>query len=211
MGRLRDAGSGLDARVGAGLIRFLRRPAVFFAANWAALVGVVSVVGLVPALASAVRATTHPDADDDVTFTAGLTHLRRTWRRDLPVTLGTWTFLALLLGDAIIVTSIDGGARVFLVGAVLPVAWAVTAWLTAYVTCAAEQGVDRREVAGRATALVVRRPLRALLAPALVLVLAPVWLLAPLTIAVGFSLPPWVLARAWGAADDSAGAPPGGR
>jgi uncharacterized membrane protein YesL len=189
---------GLDHRVSIGLIRFLRRPAVFFAANWAALLGVVSVVGLVPALAGATRATTHPQADDDVTFTETVRHLRRTWRRDLPITAGTWVFLLLLVADAIVIANVDPGTRVFLTGAVVPVAWAVIAWLSAYVVSAVEDDVDLRTVARAATLLVVRRPLRALLAPALVLVLAPVWLLAPLTLAIGFSLPPWVLAKSWG-------------
>lgn len=190
----------LDQRVSLGLIRFLRRPAVFFAANWAALLGVLSVVGLMPALAGATRATTHPEADDDVTFTQTVRHLHRTWRRDLPVTFGTWVFLLLLVADAIVIAQVDSGARVFLVGALVPVAWAVIAWLSAYVVSAAADDVDRRSVARSATLLVIGRPLRALMAPALVLVLAPVWLLAPLTLAIGFSLPPWVVAKSWGPA-----------
>ena len=43
-----------------------------------------------------------------------------------------------------------------------------------------------------------RVPVAALAAPALVVLLSPVWLLAPLTIACGFSVPPWILGRLWG-------------
>ena len=50
-----------------------------------------------------------------------------------------------------------------------------------------------------ALALVGRRPLAALMAPALIALLSPLWLLAPLTIACGFSVPPWVVGRLWGA------------
>src|SRR5699024_11572626 len=54
--------------------------------------------------------------------------------------------------------------------------------------------------------LVVRRPAAALAAPALVALLSPLWLLAPLTIACGFSIPPWVLGRLWGVGRDGGGA-----
>jgi hypothetical protein len=194
------AATGWDQRISHGLIRFLRRPAVFFAANWAALLGVLTVVGLVPALAGATRATTHPEADDDVTFTSVLAHLRATIRRDWPVSLAAWAFLAFLVGDAIILASADVATRVFLAGALIPVAWAVTAWLSAYVVSAADPAPARGEVVRTATWRLVRQPGRALLAPALVLLLSPVWLLAPLTIAIGFSLPPWVLGKSWGPA-----------
>lgn len=194
------AAAGWDQRVSHGLIRFLRRPAVFFSANWAALLGVVSVVGIVPALAGATRVTTHPEADDDITFTSVLAHLRATLRRDWPISVGLVAFLAFLLGDVVILASADVGTRVFLGGALIPVVWVVTAWLSAYVVSAADPLLARGEVARAATMRLVRQPGQALLAPALVVLLSPVWLLPPLTIAIGFSLPPWVLARSWGQA-----------
>ncbi|APX33212.1 hypothetical protein BH708_11370 [Brachybacterium sp. P6-10-X1] len=58
-------------------------------------------------------------------------------------------------------------------------------------------GAGRRDVVRAAIALVLRRPGRWLPAPAMIVALAPLWLLAPLTIAVGVSLPPHVLARFW--------------
>lgn len=195
------ATASLDQRIGLGLIAFLRRPAVFFAANWAALLGVLSVIGIVPALAGATRATTCPDPeDDDATFTGVLRHVRATWRRDWPLSLAVIGFVALVVGDVAILLAADAATRVFLGGALIPVAWVVTAWLSAYVVSAADPTASRVEVVRTATLRCVRRPVRALLAPALVLLLSPVWLLAPLTIAIGFSLPPWVLARTWGEA-----------
>ncbi len=192
--------SGMDERIGTGLIRFLHRPAVFVAATWAALIGVVTIVGLIPALAGATRATTHPDADDDVTFTSVLRHVRATVRRDWPISFALLAFLLLVVGDVVILAGADPSTRVLLGGALLPVVWVVTAWLSAYVVSAVDAAAGRAEVARLATLRVLRQPGRALLAPALVLLLAPVWLLAPLTIAIGFSLPAYVLGRTWGAA-----------
>jgi hypothetical protein len=42
-----------------GILRFFVKPAAFIAANWGALLGVVSVVGLFPALAGAARVLTN--------------------------------------------------------------------------------------------------------------------------------------------------------
>lgn len=58
----------------------------------------------------------------------------------------------------------------------------------------------RGVVAGAALALLMRRPLRALLAPAAIIAVSPLWMLTPLTIAIGFSLPPFLIAKVWGQA-----------
>src|SRR5699024_543565 len=90
-------------------------------------------------------------------------------------------------------------ARVLAVGLMLPLVWAMVALLCAYVVAASrDQVAERTTIMLRALALVVRRPLSALFSPALVVVLSPLWLLAPLTIACGFSLPPWIVGRLWG-------------
>ena len=48
--------------------------------------------------------------------------------------------------------------------------------------------------------LVRARPVAALAAPPLIALLSPLWLLAPLTIAIGLSVPPWVVGRLWSSA-----------
>jgi hypothetical protein len=62
---------------------------------------------------------------------------------------------------------------------------------------AQELTAPRGEVAGAALALMMRRPLRALLAPLAIIAVSPLWMLAPLTIAIGASLPPFLVAKVW--------------
>lgn len=187
----------LEAR---GLVRFFVRPAAFIAANGAALIGALSVVGLVPALAGATRVTGDLAEHEDSAFRETLAHLRRTWRRDLPVSLLLLLVVAGILGNGLVLPGLEASLRVFAVGATLPVLWVLVSVLSAYVAVAAlDSSTDRSTTVLRALALVMRRPLAALVAPALIVLLSPLWLLAPLTIACGLSVPPWVLGRLWSA------------
>lgn len=182
------------------IVRFLALPAAFFAANWAALLMVPTVVGTVPALVATTRTTTDLSEHGDRAFRETLTASGRLLRRDGPASLVLWAVIALLAGDVAILTLlVEGGTRVLLVGMALPPLWVAISVLSAYVVAAASAGIGagRPEVVRAAVALVLRRPGRALLAPAMIVALAPLWLLAPLTIAVGVSLPPHVLARFW--------------
>ncbi|GAA1312654.1 hypothetical protein [Brachybacterium tyrofermentans] len=191
----------LEAR---GLVRFLTKPAAFLGANWAALLGILTVIGIVPALAGATRTTSDLEQYEDAAFTTTLGHVRRTLRRDAPMSILLLLVLGGIGANALVLPSMAPSTRVFAVGLMLPVVWVMVALLSAYVVAAArDQLADRPTVVLRALALVARRPLSALLTPALVVVLSPVWLLAPLTIACGFSVPPWVVGRVWG--DSSAG------
>ena len=94
--------------------------------------------------------------------------------------------------------------RVFLAGLAVPPTWLVASFLSAYVVLAAgsDPAAGRREIAGRALVLMTRKPLQALLVPAVIVAVCPLWVLAPLTIAIGFSLPPFVVARFWGRVDE---------
>ncbi|MGP9846118.1 hypothetical protein [Brachybacterium sp. 107] len=191
----------LEAR---GLVRFLTKPAAFLGANWAALLGILTVIGIVPALAGATRTTSDLEQYEDAAFTTTLGHVRRTLRRDAPMSILLLLVLGGIGANALVLPRMAPSTRVFAVGLMLPVVWVMVALLSAYVVAAArDQLADRPTVVLRALALVARRPLSALLAPALVVALSPVWLLAPLTIACGFSVPPWVVGRVWG--DSSAG------
>lgn len=185
----------LEAR---GLVRLLVKPAAFLGANWAALLGVLTVVGIVPALAGATRVTGDLARHEDEAFTATLRHLRRTLRRDAPASLLLLMVAAGIGANALVLPRLDASLRVFAVGALLPLVWMMVAALSAYVACASRDlGADRRELVHAVLVLMRSRPLAVLAAPPLIALLSPLWLLAPLTIAVGFSMPPWCLGRLW--------------
>lgn len=202
-----DAGAARAAREQIGgqypsaIVRALTIPSAFIAANWAALLLAITVVGTVPALVAATRTTTdlhaHADRGFRETLRAGVVLLRR----DGPVSLVLWGMLALLVGNSLILAELaSGSTRVFLAGLALPPTWLVVSFLSAYVLVASETALDapRGTVAGAALRLMMHRPLRALLIPLAVVAVSPLWMLAPLTIAIGFSLPPFLVARAWG-------------
>lgn len=180
-------------------MRLLVKPAAFLGANWAALLGVLTVVGIVPALAGATRVTGDLARHEDAAFTSTLRHLRRTLRRDAPASL-LMLFVAVGIGaNALVLPRLEPSLRVLAVGVLLPLIWAAVAALSAYVVAAArDRTAERTDVVIATLALLRDRPLAALAAPPLIVLLSPLWLLAPLTLAVGFSVPPWVLGRLWG-------------
>lgn len=182
------------------LVRALTVPAAFFATNWAALLAILTVVGLGPALVAATRTTTDLRSHADRAFRETLRASAILLRRDWVLSLALWAVLILLAGNALILTNVaTAGTRVFLAGLAVPPSWLALSGLSAYVVVAAasELTAPRREVARRALALVMTRPVRALLAPVVIIGVVPLWLLAPLTIAIGFSLPPFLVARFW--------------
>ena len=192
----------LEAR---GLVRVLTRPAAFLGVNWAALLAVLSVVGIVPALAGATRVTGDLARHEDEAFTATLGHVRRTLRRDGPASLVLLGVAAGIGANALVLPRLDASLRVFAVGALLPVVWMLIAALSAYVDAASRDLTsDRRDLVHGALVLMRSRPLAVLAAPPLIALLSPLWLLAPLTIAVGFSVPPWCVGRLWSGADAGA-------
>ena len=181
------------------MLRLLAKPAAFLAANWAAMLAMLSVIGIVPALAGATRTTGDLAQYEDEAFTGTLRHVRLTLLRDAPVSVMLLLVLGGIGANALVLPRMETPTRVFLVGVMLPAVWVMIALLSAYVLAAAQDAyAERTTVVLRALALVVRRPFTALVAPALIVVLSPLWLLAPLTIAVGFSVPPWILGRLWG-------------
>ena len=185
----------LDAQ---GLVRFFVKPAAFLAANWAAMLGILTIAGIVPALSGATRVTGDLRQYEDSAFRSALTHIRRTLRRDAPASLLLLLVAGGIAGNSLLLPQLDTSVRVFVVGLLLPVLWVLVSLLSAYVVVASRSGdMTRQEVVLGAMALVLRRPVAALLAPAFIALLSPLWLLAPLTIACGFSIPPWILGRLW--------------
>lgn len=181
------------------LMRWLRVPAAFIAANWAGLLAVV-VLGLVPAAAGNQRVMTRLDHHADEAGTVVLRQLRRTWWRDLPVSLGMLVYLGLGAATvALMVWAYDGPARVYFVGLLVPVYWVVGAAIAAYVRAAATLPLTatRAVVLSAAGQLALTHPVRALLTVPATLLTGPAYVLAPLTVACGLSLPAWVLAQVW--------------
>lgn len=182
------------------LLRFLRRPAAFVGSNWAGLLACVSVVGLVPGLAGVMRVVTDLDRHDDEPFVVPLRQVASTWRRDLPVTLLLWVVVVLGGLNTFAIIQVDAGTRVAVVGFLVPVVWAALVFISAYVAATAAQphGASRHDVLGLAAMIVRQRPVRTWLTPVLLVAMAPVILLPPLTVAVGLSLPGWVLGEWFG-------------
>ncbi|MBZ2197737.1 hypothetical protein [Occultella gossypii] len=183
------------------LNRFLRVPAALIAANWAGLLGVVSVVGVIPAFAGNARVMADLDEHADVSGRVVFAQIRRTTRRDLPVSLAWWAYV--LLGAAtawLMVTAFEGGTRVFFVGVLVPVYWIVGALIGAYIRAAGTLGLgaSRAAVTAEAGRLVFTAPVRTLMTVPVVLAMTPVWALPPITIACGLSLPAWALSKIWG-------------
>lgn len=183
------------------LVAFLRIPAAFVSANWAGLLGVLCVVGTIPAFAGNARVVADLDEHADTSGRVVLRQLRRTTWRDLPVSLAFGAYVVVGVANvALLVAAFDGGTRVFLGGLLVPVYWVAGAALGAYVRAAGTVPLSatRGQVLEEAVRLMVTCPVRALLSVAVVIATTPVWILAPITIACGLSLPAWLLARLWG-------------
>lgn len=202
-GAERPARAPIGAQYPSAIVRALTIPAAFLAANWGAMLMVLTVVGTVPALISATRTTVDLHTHADRAFRETLRSSAVLVRRDWVMSLALVAILALGVGNAAILTDLaSGSTRVVLVGVALPPTWLVVSFFSAYVVTGASGDLDapRGAVAGAALALMMGRPLRALLIPAAVIAVSPLWMLAPLTIAIGFSLPPFLVAKVWGSA-----------
>ncbi|WP_420112256.1 hypothetical protein [Pseudactinotalea sp.] len=181
------------------LMRWLRVPAAFISANWAGLLAIV-VLGLVPAAAGNQRVMSRLDHHADEAGTVVLRQLRRTWWRDLPVSLGMLVYLGLGAATVALMAWVyEGPVRVYFVGMLVPVYWVVGAAIAAYVRAAATMPLTatRTEVLSAAGHLALTYPVRALLTVPATVLAAPAYVLAPLTVACGLSLPAWVLAQIW--------------
>lgn len=160
----------------------------------------MSVVGVVPALAGVMRVVTALDRHEDDPFVTPLRQLRATWRRDLPVSLLLWVVGLFGALNIYAVIQVDTATRVAVVGFLVPVVWAVLVFASAYVGAASAQPYDatRHDVLGLAAVLIRTRIVRSLLTPLLLVALAPLIVLPPLTVAVGLSLPGWLVGEWYG-------------
>lgn len=183
------------------LLNFLRKPAAFIAANWVGLVILLTGVGVIPALAGNARAMSDLDEYADESGRVVLDQFRGTWRRDLPVSIGTLIMALAGIGTAwLAVAEFGVRERVFLVSLVTPIYFVACTFVIAYIRVAAVRSLTmpREDVLLGALELMVTRPARAFLQVPLMLVLTPVWILAPFTLACGLSLPAWLAGSLWG-------------
>src|SRR5699024_6031455 len=127
-----------------GMVRFLTKPAAFFAANWAAMLGILTVAGIVPALAGATRVTGDLAQYEEEAFTSTLRHVRRTLRRDGPAS----ALLLLVLGgiglNGLVLPRLAPDLRVFAVGLMLPVVWGLVGVPSAHVAVAGQDAAGAR-------------------------------------------------------------------
>ncbi|MGC0273735.1 hypothetical protein ACO0LV_12165 [Pseudactinotalea sp. Z1739] len=183
------------------LIEFLRKPSAFIAANWAGLLGVLTVGGAVPAFAGNQRVTSSLATYADEGGVTVLRQLRHTWWRDLPATACFWVYVISGSGTvALMVGVFEAPTRVFFAGLLVPVYWVAGALLGCYIRAAATVPVHapRGLVVDEMVHLALAHPFRALLTVPMVIATAPVWALAPLTVACGLSVPAWALSTVWG-------------
>lgn len=185
------------------LLNFLRTPAAFIAANWTGLAIMLTGIGLIPALAGNARAMSDIREYGDESGRVVLNQFLRTWRREIPVSVGTWVVIAAAIGTVWMAVAVFGvKERVFLISLVAPVYYVVWTFVAAYVRAAAVEELDtpREKLLLRAVELMATQPTRAALQVPLVLLLTPVWVLAPFTLACGLSLPAWLAGCLWGGA-----------
>lgn len=189
------------------LLDALRRPSAFVSSNWAGLLAVASIVGVVPGLAGVTRVVTDLDRHADEGFVVPWRQVRATLRRDLPLSLTVVVATVMALADLWAVVHVAPATRVMVVGFLVPVLAAVCVFTAGYAVAASTLpfDADRGEVLALCARLLRRHPVRALLTPLLMLVLLPLLVLPPVTIAVGVSLPAWVIAAWWGVRESPEG------
>ncbi|WP_022909085.1 hypothetical protein [Aestuariimicrobium kwangyangense] len=179
---------------------FLRRPTAFLASNWAGIIAVVSVLLSVPGLAGVTRVVTSLNRHADDAWTTVWRQVASTWRRDLPVSLLLWIVTWGSLANLWAAAQVDSSTRVLVIGVLAPVVWALTVLLAAYTLAASARPVTatRTEVLQLAAMVMKQRPVRAWLTPLVLVVCLPVVLFPPLTVAVGLSVPAWLVGDWWG-------------
>ncbi|MGJ6980603.1 hypothetical protein ACSDQ9_08760 [Aestuariimicrobium soli] len=197
-GRRAKAGS-KPARTGptrtSQLMGFLRKPSAFFSSNWAALVAVLAVVLTIPGLAGVMRVVTSLNRHADEGWATVWRQVQQTWRRDLPISLLAWIVVLGTAANIWAAAHVGSGTRVAVIGFITPIVWVLTVLMAAYTGAASARPLTatRTEVLQLAAMLLKQRPLRAWLTPVVLLVSSPVVFFPPLTVAVGTSVPAWLV------------------
>lgn len=156
-----------------------------------------TLVGVVPGLAGVMRVVSDLDEHEDEGFAVPMRQLRTSFWRDLPISLLAVVATVMTGVNLWALLQVDARTRAGVVGFLVPVVWAVVVFLCAYVAAAATVAMDapRSQVLGMTAMIVRARPLRALVTPVLLIGMAPVIVLPPLTVACGVSIPSWLFAE----------------
>lgn len=179
------------------LIDRLRKPSALFSSNWAGILWLLPGVTAVPALAGVTRVATDLTRYADEGFVTVTRTVRATWRRDLPVSLLAVVSLVMGLANLWAIINVASDVRVLVVGFLVPVMWAVLVFVGAYTAVAGTLSVDasRLEVLAAVAALMRAKPLACLTLPVIQVLVTPVVVFPPLTVAVGLSIPAWIIAE----------------
>lgn len=170
----------------------LQRSTTLAAANVVAFACCLAVVTVVPAWAGATRVVANVDASHREAPSVVLAQVRQTWRRD------GWLSLAAVvvagLGLVSLVSAygyLSGMVRVGMLVVLALVHLVIAVLLASYVRSAGTlpMPATRQQVTEQAMRRIVEYPGRAVVSTLLMLVCAPVWVVAPLAVAFGLTLP----------------------
>lgn len=179
------------------LVDHLRKPSALFSSNWAGIVCLLPGVTSIPALAGVTRVATDLHRYADEGFVTVLRTVRATWRRDLPASL--LALITVVMGAANLwaVLQVAPEVRVPVVGFLIPVVWAVLVFLGTYTAVAGTSALTatRTELLTGVARLLRARPFPCLTLPLIQILVLPIVIFPPLTVAVGLSIPAWILAE----------------
>lgn len=177
------------------LVDRLRRPSAFFSSNWAGICWLLPGVTSIPALSGVTRVVTDLDRYEDEGFVTVTRTVKATWRRDLPVSLTLVVVAVMAVANLWAILNSASDVRVLMVGFLVPALWAALVFLGTYTAVSGTEPLEagRVDILAGVAQLLRRRPLQCVALPALQVLVAPIVVFPPLTVAVGLSVPAWIL------------------
>lgn len=180
----------------------LRRATEIAGANLIGLVISLSGVASVPALGAVVATLRNTERPDQTLAQFVLGRIRRTFVRDLPMSIALMVTV-LLASSTVWALTLASGATLVALG-VAALLWAlVGTMLAAYAHAVGTLApyAPRAEVIQLASLRLRASPWRGVAALLAVLVVLPLWLFAPAALWCGISLPAWVQGKLWAPVD----------
>lgn len=178
----------------------LRRSTTLTGANLVAMVCMFGIVSALPAIAGVVRVLRDRTLERGDIVRTLLSHVRRTVGRDWPLSLA---LVACVMVGAVTLASVlgwfAGGTKWGLLGLTLLVYCTLGLLLAGYAQASGTLPPDapRRDVMELAMRRIMASPGRSLLAVLVLVCCLPLWLLAPLAVVCGITLPVWLHNRLW--------------
>ncbi len=181
----------------ATLVDRLRKPSAFFSSNWAGILFLLMGATAVPALAGVTRVVTGLNRHADEGFVTVVRTVKATWRRDLPLSLALVVVVVMGAANIAAAVAVESAVRVAVVGFIVPVLWMALAFIGLYVAVAGTRPLDadRTDLLVGVAQVVRRRPVAAFLLPLVQVLVAPILIFPPTTVAVGLSVPAWIIAE----------------